>query len=131
MADEETDGPVFTFFLSWLGFTMAAYPLVATFDSAVVGGSLGQLLVPLISLVVTIPAALEFAFSDRDAYRIGIFVGAFVILFFVSILLQAVVAVALGSLQPIPAAQFGFLFAAYVIAYVLVYRWEIGESLRQ
>lgn len=124
---EDEEGPVFTFFLAWFGFTMVLFPLVATLDSAVFGGNLGRLMVPLISLIAAIPAALEFAFSGRDPYKVGVFVGAFVILFFVSILLQAIVSVGLGSMQPIPAVQFGFLFGAYVVAYVLVYRYGIGD----
>lgn len=120
--DDDEDGPVFTFFLSWFGFTLVVFPLVATLDSAVFAGNLGQLLVPLISLVVTIPAALEFAFSGRDPYKVGVFVGVFVVLFFLSIVLQAAVAVAMNADEPIPTVQFAMLFLAYIGAYVVVYR---------
>lgn len=120
--DDDEDGPVYTFFLSWFGFTLVVFPFVATLDSAVFGGNLGQLLVPLISLVVTIPAALEFAFSRRDPYNVGVFVGVFVGLFFLSILLQAGIAVAMGAEEPIPAVQFAMLFLAYIGSYVIVYR---------
>lgn len=128
MADaEDDDGPVYTFFLSWFGFTMVVFPFVATLNSTVFGGNLGQFMVPVISLVVTIPAALEFAFSGRDPYKVGMFVGAFVVLFFLSIILQAVVAVVVNAEESIPAVQFGLMFAAYIGAYVLVYRFGLDR----
>ncbi len=124
---EDDDGPVYTFFLSWFGFTMVVFPFVATLNSTVFGGNLGQFMVPVISLVVTIPAALEFAFSGRDPYKVGMFVGAFVVLFFLSIILQAVVAVVVNAEESIPAVQFGLMFAAYIGAYVLVYRFGLDR----
>lgn len=128
--DEDDDGPAYTFFLSWFGFTMVVFPFVATLNSAVFGGNLGQFMVPVISLVVTIPAALEFAFSGRDPYKVGMFVGAFVVLFFLSIILQAIIAVAINLEESIPAVQFGFMFAAYIGAYVLVYRIGLDRIKR-
>ena len=65
------------FFLALVAFGMLAFPLVATFDSAVRDGRLSGPWVPLISLVLASLPALEFAFSERDPYRVGWCVGAF------------------------------------------------------
>lgn len=122
MADEEPLAPAYTFFLAWFGFAMVAFPFVATLDAAVFDGRLEGPAVPLGSVVLALPAALEFAFSGRDPVLVGKYVVAFVVLYFVAIVAQATVYVVLGVPEPIPVAEFLVLFAVYVVTYVLVYK---------
>lgn len=122
MAEDDRVEAVYTFFYAWFGFTLAVFPLVATVDSTAFGGSLGSLVVLASSVVVTIPAALEFLFSDRDPRLVGTFVVVFVVLFFLAIVLQAVVYVAFELGDSIPAVEFVLLLVTYVAAYALVYR---------
>lgn len=127
MADDEALEPVFTFFFAWFGFTLAVFPLVATIDSTGFGGSLGSLVGLAISVIVSIPPALEFLFSDRNPRLVGKFVAVFVGLFFVAIVVQSAVYVLLGRTETVPAIEFGFLLATYAAAYVLVYRGGLGR----
>lgn len=127
MADEEPVEQVYTFFFAWFGFTLAVFPLVATLDSTAFGGSLGTLVGLGISVVVSVPAALEFLFSERDPRLVGKFVAVFVGLFFVAILLQASVYVALDRTETIPVLEFAVLFVTYLVAYVLVYRGGLAR----
>lgn len=120
--DDEPLRPAFVFFLALLGFAMTFVPLVATVDSIAFGGRLVGSVVPVASLALAIPPALEFAFSGRDPYLVGKYVGAFVVLYFLAIVGQAAVYVSLGVPEPIPVAELLVLFATYVVAYVLVYR---------
>lgn len=122
MAEDDRVEAVYTFFYAWFGFTLAVFPLVATVDSTAFGGSLGSLVVLASSVVVTIPAALEFLFSDRDPRLVGTFVVVFVVLFFLAIVLQALVYVAFELGDSIPAVEFVLLLVTYVAAYALVYR---------
>lgn len=122
MAEEEALEPVFVFFFAWFGLTLAVFPLVATLDSAAFGGSLGSLIGLGVSVVVSIPAALEFLFSDRNPRLVGKFVAVFVGLFFLVILGQSAVYVALGIPETIPVVDVGVLLVTYVVTYVLVYR---------
>lgn len=122
MAEDDPFEPVYTFFLAWFGFTLAVFPLVATVDTTVFDGSLGGPVVLAISIVATFPAGVEFVFSDREPRRVGKFVGVFVALYFVAILAQATVYVAIGVTETVPALEFTLLFATYAVAYVLVYR---------
>lgn len=122
MAEDDPVEPVYTFFFAWFGLTLAVFPLVATIDSAAFDGTLGSLVGLGASVVVTIPGALEFVFSDRDPRLVGTFVVVFVVLYFVAIVLQAGVHVALGRAEPVAAVEFAVLFATYVATYGLVYR---------
>lgn len=122
MAEDEPVEPVYTFFFAWFGFSLAVFPLVATVNSTAFGGSLRLVVVLGASVVVTIPAALEFLFSDRNPRLVGKFVAVFVGLFFLAILAQAGLYVALGRTETIPAVEFAVLLATYVATYVLVYR---------
>lgn len=127
MAEDDPFEPVYVYFFAWFGFTLAVFPLVATVDSTVFGGSLGGPTVLALSIAVTIPAALEFVFSDRNPRRVGLYVGVFVGLYFLAIIGQAAVYVALGVSETVPAVEFVLLFATYVVAYVLVYRGGIDR----
>lgn len=127
MADEDPFDAVFTFFFAWFGLTLAVFPLVATVNSAGFDGSLGSPLVLGISVVVSVPAALEFLFSDRNPRLVGQFVAVFVGVFFVAIVVQSAVFVAIGQTEPVPAVEFAFLLATYVVAYVLVDRGYVAR----
>ncbi|MDZ7701577.1 MAG: hypothetical protein U5J98_05635 [Halobacteriales archaeon] len=127
MAEDDPFEPVYTFFFAWFGFTLAVFPLVATVDSSVFDGSLSGPVVLAISIVTTFPAGIEFVFSDREPRRVGKFVGVFVALYFVAILAQASVYVAIGVDETIPVLEFAVLFATYVAAYVLVYRGGLAR----
>lgn len=127
MAEDDALDPVFTFFFAWFGITLAVFPLVATVNSGAFGGTFGTTVVLGISVVVAIPAALEFLFSDRDARLVGKFVGVFVVLFFIALVVQSAVFVALGETETIPAVEFAFLVATYVATYVLVYRGGLAR----
>lgn len=122
MAEDDPFEPVYTYFFAWFGFTLAVFPLVATINSAVFDGSLQPTVVLGASIVVTIPAALEFLFSDRNPRLVGKFVGVFVGLFFVALVVQSVVFVALDQTETVPVVEFAFLVATYAVAYVLVYK---------
>ncbi|MFB6353853.1 MAG: hypothetical protein ABEJ92_07175 [Halobacteriales archaeon] len=121
MADDAVEG-VYQFFFAWFGLTLAVFPLVATVEATVFGGSLGSVVVLGASVVLTIPAALEFRFSDRNPRLVGLFVAAFVGLYFLAILGQAAVYVAIGRTETVPSAEFVVLLGTYAVAYVLVYR---------
>jgi hypothetical protein len=127
MAEEDPFEPVYTFFFAWFGFTLAVFPLVATVNSAAFGGTLSSLVVLVASVVVTIPAALEFLFSDREPRLVGKFVAVFVVLFFVTLVAQATVYVSLGRTESIPAVEIAVLFVTYVAAYLLVYRGGLAR----
>lgn len=127
MAEDEPFEPVYTFFFAWFGFTLAVFPLVATLDSTAFGGSLGPLVGLGISVVASLPAAMEFLFSDRNPRLVGKFVAVFVALFFVAIILQSSVYVALDRTETIPALEFTVLFATYLAAYLLVYRGGLAR----
>lgn len=127
MADDEALEPVFTFLFASFGFTLAVFPLVATIESTVFGGSLGELVVLGTSVVLSIPAALEFVFSERNPRLVGRFVGVFVVLYFIVLVGQAGVYVALGASRTVPVAEFAALFATYVVAYWLIYRGGLGR----
>lgn len=127
MAGDDPFEPVYVFFPAWFGLTLAVFPLVATIDSVVFDGSLGTLVVLVGCVVLTIPAALEFLFSDRNPRLVGWFVGVFVILYFLAIVVQAGVYVAVDQAETIPALEFGVLFATYVLAYLLVYRGGLAR----
>lgn len=123
MADEvDPFEPIFTFFFAWFGLTLAVFPLIATIDTAAFGGTLGSFVVIVASTVVTIPAALEFVFSDRNPRLVATFVVVFVALYFVAIVAQSTAYVALGRDEPVPAIEVAVLFATYAAAYGLVYR---------
>jgi len=122
VTDDESLGSASVFFLAMLGFAMTFVPLVATIDSIVFGGQNVGAAVPVASLVLAVPPAIEFAFSGRDPYLVARYVGAFVVLYFLAIVGQAVVYVGLGIPEPVPVAELLVLFATYVVAYVLVYR---------
>lgn len=128
MADE-TQPPAVVFFLALVAFGMLAFPLVATLDSAVFDGRISGPWVPLISLFVATLPALEFAFSGRDPYRAGWYVGAFISLYFLVIVGQAAVYVSLGRGEPDPAVEVAGLLLTYVVAYLLVYR-GVGARLK-
>jgi len=119
--------PIFKFFFAWFGITLAVFPLVATIDSTAFGGSLGTLLGLGISVVVSIPAALEFLFSDRNPRLVGKFVAVFVVLFFIAIVIQASIYVALGQTETFPILEYVVLFATYAVAYALVYRGGLDK----
>lgn len=127
MSEETPFEPVYTFFFAWFGFTLAVFPLVATIDSTAFDGSLGTLIGLGASVVVSIPAALEFLFSDRNPRLVGKFVAVFVVLFFLAILLQASIYVSLGQTETIPILEFAVLLVTYAVAYVLVYRGGIDR----
>ncbi|NIS28718.1 MAG: hypothetical protein GWN07_01345, partial [Actinobacteria bacterium] len=55
----------------------AVFPLVATIDTHGFGGSLGPLTLLVVSTVVSIPAGLEFVWSDRNPRQVGLFVLVF------------------------------------------------------
>jgi len=122
VSDDESIGPASVFFLALIGFAMTFVPLVATVDSIVFGGQNVGSAVPVASLVLAIPPAIEFAFSRRDPYLVARYVVAFVVCYFLVIVGQAVVYVGLGIPEPVPVAELLVLFATYVVAYVLVYR---------
>ena len=122
MSEETPLEPVYTFFFAWFGFTLAVFPLVATIDTTAFDGSLGTLVGLGISVVVSIPAALEFLFSDRNPRLVGKFVAVFVVLFFLAILLQALIYVGLDQTETIPILEFAVLLATYAVSYALVYR---------
>ena len=122
MSDDESIGAASVFFLALIGFAMTFVPLVATVDSIVFGGQNVGSVVPVASLVLAIPPAIEFAFSRRDPYLVARYVVAFVVCYFLVIVGQAVVYVGLGIPEPVPVAELLVLFATYVVAYVLVYR---------
>ena len=126
---DETQPPAVTFFLALVAFGMLAFPLVATLDSAVFDGRLAGLLTPVISLFVAILPALEFAFSDRDPYRVGWYVGAFIGVYFLVIVGQAAVYVSVGRTEPEPAVEVAGLLLTYAVAYLLVYR-GLGARLK-
>jgi hypothetical protein len=134
MAEDDPFEPVYTYFFAWFGFTLAVFPLVATVDTTVFDGSLGGPVVLAISIAVTVPAALEFVFSDRNPRRVGLYVGVFVGLYFLAIIGQAGVYVSLGIAETIPAVEFALLFATYAVTYGLVYRggldWLRGAVTR-
>lgn len=130
MSDDEPLRPVYVFFLSMFGFGLVAIPLVATIDSVAFAGRLGGTVVPLASLALAIPPALEFAFSGRNPFLVGWYVGTFVVLYFLAIVGQAAVYVSLGIPEPIPAAELLVLFLTYVLAYVLVYRGGLNRLKR-
>ena len=122
VTDDESLHPASVFFLALLGFAMTLVPLVATIDSIVFEGQHLRAGVPIASLVLAVPPAIEFAFSGRDPYLVARFALAFVVCYFFVILGQAVVYVGLGIPEPIPVAELFVLFATYAVAYVLVYR---------
>lgn len=122
MAEEDAFEPVYTYFFAWFGFTLAVFPLVATLNSAFFDDSLGTTVVLGASIVATIPAALEFLFSDRNPRLVGKFVVVFVGVFFVALVVQSAMFVALDQTETVPAVELAFLVATYVIAYVLVYK---------
>ena len=126
---DESQPPAVVFFLALVGFGMVAFPLVATLDSAVFDGRLAGLWVPLISLFIAVLPAVEFAFSGRDPYRVGWYVGAFLGVYILVIVGQAAVYVSLGRSEPDPAVEVAGLLLAYVVAYLLVYR-GYGARLR-
>ncbi len=127
MAEDDPFEPVFTFFFAWFGFTLAVFPLVATINSNAFGGSLDGPVVLAISIAVTVPAGLEFVFSDRDPHQVGKFVGVFVGLYFLAILGQATAYVAMGIQETLPALEFALLFVTYLVAYGLVYRGGLAR----
>ena len=127
MAEDDPFEWVYTFFLAWFGFTLALFPLVATVDTTVFDGSLGGPLVLALSIAASVPAALEFVFSDRNARLVGWFVVVFVVLYFLAIVGQASVYVALGADETIAVLEFALLFATYVAAYGLVYRGGLAR----
>lgn len=130
MSDDEPLGPASVFFLSLVGFALALLPLVATIDAVAFGGRFVGSGVPVASLVLAVPPAIEFAFSGRDPYMVGKFVGAFVVCYGLAILGQAAVYVALGIPEPVPAAELVVLVATYVVAYALVYRGGLARLKR-
>lgn len=127
MAEQDNAEPVFQFFFAWFGFTLAVFPLVATVDSVAFGGSLGNTVVLVASVVVSLPAALEFLFSDRNPHRVGRYVAVFVGLYFLMLVGQAGVYVALGRTETVPAVEFALLLVTYAVAYVLVYRGGLAR----
>lgn len=127
MADEDGFGPVSTFVSAWLGLTLAVFPLVATLEQTAFGGSLGGLVVMGICVVVTIPAALEFLFSDRNPRLVATFVVVFIVLYLLAIVGQTGVYFAVGVAEPIPAVEFAVLFTTYGLTYWLVYRTGLAR----
>lgn len=127
MAEDDPYEWVYTLFLAWFGFTLAVFPLVATLDTNVFDGSLGGPLVLAASIATSVPAALEFVFSDRNARLVGRFVLVFVVVYFLAIVGQASVYVALGADETIALLEFALLFATYAVAYGLVYRGGLAR----
>lgn len=127
MAEDALVEPVYTFFFAWFGFTLAVFPLVATVNSVGFDGTLSSTVVLAASIVVAVPAALEFLFSDREPRLVGKFVAVFVVLFFVAVVAQAVVYVSLGRSDSIPAVEFVLLVVTYAGAYALVYRGGLAR----
>lgn len=127
MADDDTVEPVYRFFFAWFGFTLAVFPLVATVDSVGFGGSLGSAVVLVASVVAALPAALEFLFADRNPRLVGVFVVAFAGLYFLVLVGQAAVYVALGRAETVPAVEVGLLLATYAVTYLLVYRGGLAR----
>ena len=127
MAEDEALEPVFVFFFAWFGFSLAVFPLVATIDTHGFGGGLGSLTLLLVSVVVSIPAGLEFVWSDRNPRLVGTFVVVFVVLYFLALVAQAGAYVALGFERTVAALEFGALFATYAVTYWLVYRVGLGR----
>ena len=122
MAGDAAGESVTTFFYAWFGLTLAVFPLVATVEATAFGGGFGSLAVLVASVVAALPAALEVAFSDRSLRRVGEFVAAFVVLYFLAIVGQAGAYVALGRTDTVPAAEVAVLLATYAVAYWVVYR---------
>jgi hypothetical protein len=127
MAQAELFEPVSSFFYAWFGFTLAVFPLVATVDSTAFGGRLGGPTVLVASVVVSVPAALEFLFSKRNPRLVAWFVGVFVVLYFLAIVVQAGVYVALGLAETVAVVEFLVLGATYVVAYALVYKGGLSR----
>lgn len=127
MAEDDPAEPVYTFFAAWFGLTLALFPLVATVDSTAFGGSLGSPVVLASSVLVALPGALEFLFSDRNPWLVGQFVAVFVVVFFLALVVQSGVYVWLDRTETVPAVEFALLLATYVVAYVLVYRGGLAR----
>lgn len=122
MTEEDPFESVYTFFFAWFALTLAVYPLVATIESTAFGGSLGSLTVLVGSVAISLPGALEFLFSDRNPRLVGQFVAVFVVLFFVALVGQAVLHVALGREETIAVVELASLLVTYAAAYGLVYK---------
>lgn len=127
MAAEEPMEPVFAFFFAWFAVSLALFPLVSTIDGAAFGGSLGSAVDLGISVVAALPAALEFHFSDRNPRLAGKFVAVFVGLFFLAVIGQSFVYVALGVPETLPVADLLVVLVTYVVTYVLVYRGGLAR----
>lgn len=127
MAEDDPYEWVYTFFFAWFGFTLAVFPLVATIDTNAFDGSLGGPVVLGVSIAASVPAALEFVFSDRNPRLVGRFVVVFVGLYFLAIVGQASVYVAAGVTETIAALEYALLFVTYGVAYALVYRGGLSR----
>lgn len=127
MADDDRTEAVYRYFFAWFALSLAVFPLLATIDALAFDGSLGSQVVLVASVVVTIPAALEFLFSDREPRLVGRYVAVFVGLYFLVIVGQAAVYVSLGRAETLPAVEVVLLLATYAVAYVLVYRGGLAR----
>lgn len=119
-----------TFFLAQAAFILVCFPLVATANTTLLDGQLNIGVVFLISAIIGLTPAFEFAFSDRDPYLLGQYIIVFAGLVFISILMNAIFHVAIGREEPIPAVTFVLVLLSYAIAYLLVYRLNFDYFAR-
>lgn len=127
MPEDDAIASVMRFFYAWFGVTLALFPLVATIEANAFGGRFGTLGVLVASVVSSFPVALEFLFSERNPRRVGEFVVVLVALYFIAILGQAGVYVAIGRSDTVAAVEVVILLATYVVTYVLVYRVGVAR----